>query len=86
MTNFLCTMSSSQPVTSPASAKPLIQALKQVILAPVTTLPLPHHAYNTTEKCWQQQAPRPAPILTVGIELDRAAYGELQLYLPKLVK
>ena len=83
---FLCRMIASARVTSPYSAAPLLQAIQEATLAPVTTLPLPHHIYNTQERKWKQQSPPPAPVLTVSVNLDKAAYGELGLNPPKLVK
>ena len=86
MTTFMSTMMATAKVTSPASAKPFIQAIKTNTMASVTTLPMPHYIYSKTEGAWKQQKPRGAPVLTVSLSLDRAAYGELKLCPPKLVK
>ena len=86
MTTFMSTMMATAKVTSPDSAKPFIQAIKTNTMASVTTLPMPHYIYSKTEGAWKQQKPRGAPVLTVSLSLDRAAYGELKLCPPKLVK
>ena len=86
MSTFLATMISTATITSPASAIPLLQEIKRATRAPVTTLPLPHHVYDTIEHAWKKQAPKAAPVLTVSLSLDRAAYGELKLCPPRLSK
>ena len=83
---FLCSMIASAYITSPNSATPLLKTIKEATLAPVTTLPLPHHIYNSEEGRWKQQSPPLAPVLTVSVTLDKAAYGQLSLNPPKLVK
>ena len=85
ITGFMSTISTMH-ITNPVSAKPLIQAVSQYTMGPITTLPLPHYTYSTTESCWKQCKPRESPTLMVSLRLDRAAYGELKLGLPKLVK
>ena len=85
MTSFMARISTMH-ITSPASSKSLIQAVSQNTVGSVTTLPLPHYVYSTTETCWKQNKPRDSPTLSVSLRLDKAAYGELKLCPPRLVK
>ena len=73
-------------ISTPENAAPLIQALRESTLAPVTTLPIPHYVFNEQEQIWKQQPPSPPPVITVSASLDRQAYGQLQLNPPRLTK
>ena len=53
---------------------------------PVNSLPIPHYLYDKEIRQWQQRAPKPSPTVTVTAQLDKMAYAELHLNLPKLVK
>ena len=55
-------------------------------MAPVTTLPIPHHIYDTEIHRWKKVVPPPPPTTTVSLAVDRRAYGELGLNPPKLMR
>ena len=86
MTSFLAAMLTESLISTPAYAAPIIQPIKEVTLANVTTLPIPHYVFNEQVKLWQQKHPSPPPVITVSASIDRSAYGQLQLHPPRLTK
>ena len=72
--------------TAPASVEDLsvgVHYLRQTKDGPVTTLPLPHYVHDLIEG-WIQTKPSPSPTLQVTFSVDRQAYAELTLPMPKL--
>ena len=86
VTGFLSAMLTESYVSTPENAAPLIQALRESTLAPVTTLPIPHYVFNEQEQLWKQTPPSPPPVITVSASLDRSAYGQLKLNPPRFTK
>ena len=70
-------MVSSTPNTY---GQPLIASLGQT--GPVKTVPIPH-IVHTQHKGWLQQPARPSPTVPMDIKIDRAAYVDLELPVPR---
>lgn len=48
---------------------------------PVTTIPLPHFVHDVHEG-WRKTQAKPSPTHPMEIEIDRAAYSDLNISLP----
>ena len=86
VSGFITAIYGKEAISSPSQAIPVVSQLKSVTRAPVTTLPVPHYVYDQLKRKWDKRHPKPSPTLTVTVALDRAAYGELKLNLPQLIK
>ena len=73
-------------IATPSDATPLLAALRDKTKATWNTLPVPHMIYDSRKDQWLQQPPHPPPVLQVTAALDRAAYKELKLNLPELIR
>ena len=60
--------------------------MRKTTLAPVTTLPIPHHIYDTEIQRWKKVFPPSPPTTTVSLVVDRQAYRELRLNPPKMMR
>ena len=69
--------------TSVEDLTSLVSHLRQAQDGPVTTLPLPHYVHDVVAG-WNMDKPKPSPSLSVQFTLDRQAYGELSLPVPRL--
>ena len=79
-----CVRDASQ--ASPTSAEdlhPVIATMRGWGQGPVTTLPLPHHVHDMVSG-WLPMRPRDSPTIKVQYSIDRAAYADLNLPLPRL--
>ena len=73
-----------------ANAKPsnidnlsaVVNHIKQTSDGPVTTLPLPHHVHDMING-WIQRKPCDSPTILAKYSVDRKAYAELALSIPK---
>ena len=84
MTGYLLAALESAPVPTTASdLTPLIQAVQHT--GPAVTLPLPHHVHDVHDG-WKRQAPVASPVHLVDVAVDKAAYAELRLSLPRYFK
>ena len=83
---FVTALMANTHVSSPKSAKPIVEKLRAASNTAVNSLPIPHYIYDENVSKWVKKAPQSSPVITVTMSLDRAAYGELKLNLPKLVK
>ena len=73
-------------MVNPADAKPVLAALRDKTKLKWNTLPVPHMVFDTRKNQWSQQHPKSPPVLQITAALDRAAYKELKLNLPELVR
>ena len=76
----------SSPTLYPSSAgdlRPVIATMRGWGQGPVTTLPLPHHVHDTISG-WLPMRPRDSPMIQIQYSVDRAAYADLNLPLPRL--
>ena len=71
----------SPPPATPADIPPIISYMRTAN-GPVTTLPLPHHVHDIVAG-WHPTRPKASPTITAHYSLDRAAYAELGLNLPR---
>ena len=69
--------------TSAQDLLPTLALLRQGDRGPVTTLPLPHHVHDSVAG-WIQTKPQKSPTIQVHYSVDRQAYGELHLPMPRL--
>ena len=98
MTNFLCSIQPSptlhsipggggvrgQPEFIPTTTEGLnafVAALQNQ--GPVTSVPLPHHVHDEVAG-WLPTRPRDSPTIEVQYSVDRPAYAQLHLPLPRL--
>ena len=70
----------SSPPTTYVHLQPVIASLGQS--GPVTTVPLPHIVHSQ-HRGWLRQPAQPSPTVPMDIKIDRAAYGYLQLPVPR---
>jgi hypothetical protein len=60
---------------------PMLAALREH--GPVTSLPLPHYVHDSIAG-WLPTRPRSSPTLPVQFRIDRSAYAQLQVPLPRM--
>ena len=84
--NGFITAVTADNLINPSDASPVLAALRDKTKATWNTLPVPHMIYDTRDNRWSQQPPQPPPVLQVTAALDRAAYKELKLNPPELVR
>ena len=85
VSGFIASLS-TYPLKNPTDASPLLAALRDKSKGNWNTVPIPHFVYNTRKNEWTKQAPKPPPVLQVSLALDRAAYKELGVNMPELVR
>ena len=76
-------LQSEMPPTSAQDLHAAVNTLREAKIGPVTSLPLPHHVHDVING-WKQARPRASPTLSVVFALERRAYSELALALPRL--
>ena len=79
-TFFSLSSESATPSIEDLSA--VVCQLKETSHGPVTTLPLPHHVHDMIHG-WLQRKPHSSPTILAKFSVDRKAYSELTLPLPK---
>ena len=86
ISGFLASLSAIEPITSPQKMAPAVKSLQTSTSATVNSVPVPHHTYDYQLDMWIKNPPKASPTVEVTLTLDRAAYKELRLAQPDLVK
>ena len=86
VSGFIAAISNGLTSSSYVAASETVKHARTKTNLPVTTLPIPHYVFDDLQKRWKRQAPQSSPTLVVTAALDKAAYRELNLNLPDLVK
>ena len=86
VSGFITLIEAQPPINHPATAAPVLAQLKQTSTGPWTTLPVSHHVFNEEINRWTKQPPKPSPTIQVSVSIDKAAYKELELNAPDLIK
>ena len=73
---------SNSPPTSVEDLSPVICSMRNGDHGPVTSLPLPHYIHDLISG-WIQTKPDTSPTLSVQFTVDRKAYAELSLPMPR---
>ena len=75
--------SRKDPPSSAADLLPIIAAMMKDASSPINTIPLPHHVHSHILG-WMQVKPDLSPTHPMEVTLDRQAYAELCVPLPRL--